>query len=559
MFYNTFRTTKSSMRYAEQNTLSNERTNLIHQRERLLNLQKRQKLKDLLISKFLQKYGIKNYEDVLEKEITKFLKGEKLNEQDLKTLDFKIKKLIKEKASKEKLKERLTQNLQEKKPKENILPKIENRNILTESTLSPKKLLGKNNKIIITEPSYKNEAEPKRLSSSMDYHINTLKRRKYKKPEEELAELEAEFAKDENEHNKNYVRLDFSEDGDEWNAIAKYNRKLYEDQIKLEKMKDQELKRRNKADLDFQMKEKIKQENENRLKEKEYDEMSLKYQKELDELDKKKQEDIKKQLLKEKESRDEQMRLNNIKKRIELLKEKKFEKSLLNSIKEGMEKERKELIEKKIKKKNELIKSLNENNLKIIRKKEKEKQEKEEAIKMGEESIKIKIMEDNNRQKYYDMIRSYGNQLSNKSSELIEKMKKDQEEEDKRIQYYYDQKNKLEFEREEKEKLRKQKNKSELKKYLDLQIEEKKKEKEFLKLLDYEQARIWAIDCKKFNEDEKTKEKILKEMNKKNNENLLKQIQKRKDMDKNNKMNDAEYAMNRKILEEAKESLVKEK
>ena len=178
---------------------------------------------------------------------------------------------------------------------------------------------------------------------------------------------------------------------------------------------------------------------------------------------------------------------------------------------------------------------------------------------MGEESIKIKIMEDNNRQKYYDMIRSYGNQLSNKSSELIEKMKKDQEEEDKRIQYYYDQKNKLEFEREEKEKLRKQKNKSELKKYLDLQIEEKKKEKEFLKLLDYEQARIWAIDCKKFNEDEKTKEKILKEMNKKNNENLLKQIQKRKDMDKNNKMNDAEYAMNRKILEQAKESLVKEK
>ena len=83
---------------------------------------------------------------------------------------------------------------------------------------------------------------------------------------------------------------------------------------------------------------------------------------------------------------------------------------------------------------------------------------------MGEESIKIKIMEDNNRQKYYDMIRSYGNQLSNKSSELIEKMKKDQEEEDKRIQYYYDQKNKLEFEREEKEKLRKQKNKSEIKK-----------------------------------------------------------------------------------------------
>lgn len=42
---------------------------------------------------------------------------------------------------------------------------------------------------------------------------------------------------------KNFKRLDFSEDGDEWSAIAKYNRKLYEDQIKYEKMKDEELKK----------------------------------------------------------------------------------------------------------------------------------------------------------------------------------------------------------------------------------------------------------------------------------------------------------------------------
>ena len=109
MFYNTYRTTKSSMRSADKNNLAGAGRSIANQRERLLNLQKRQKLKDLLITKFMQKYKIKNYEKALEDEITKFLQGEKLNDQDLKRLDIKIKGLLKEKASKERLKERLTQ------------------------------------------------------------------------------------------------------------------------------------------------------------------------------------------------------------------------------------------------------------------------------------------------------------------------------------------------------------------------------------------------------------------------------------------------------------------
>ena len=106
----------------------------------------------------------------------------------------------------------------------------------------------------------------------MKYPMNTYgSRRKYKKPEEELAELEAEFSKEEEINKNNFKRLDFSKEGDEWNAIALYNRKIYEDEIKKEKMKDEELKRRNKADLDLQVKQRIKQEYENELKEKEYD------------------------------------------------------------------------------------------------------------------------------------------------------------------------------------------------------------------------------------------------------------------------------------------------
>ena len=549
MFYNTYRSTKSSMRSADKNNLAGVGRNIVNQRERLLNLQKRQKLKDLLITKFMQKYGIKNADEILEEEIGKFLQGEKLNDQDLRRLDNKIRNLLKEKATKERLKEKLTQSLQGiPSNTKDILPKIDSNNI-EENTISPK-IINPQPRVLNTEPC--NTLQPKNLSCSSYNPKKTFNsRRIYKKPEEELAELEAEFAKDEKEKEKNFKRLDFSEDGDEWSAIAKYNRKLYEDQIKYEKMKDEELKKRNKADLDLQIRQRLKQEYENELKEKEYDKIMEEHQKEMDELERKKQDAIKKQVMREKESRDEQMRQNYIKKRIEILKEKKFEKSLVKSIQEGIEKEKQDAIERKKKENEALLRAIKENELKIIKKKEKEKKDKEEEIKMGEERMKMQMKEDLARQKYYEAIKNNGNKSSLKSVEVLEKLRKQQEEEDKRIQHYYDEKNRLEIDKEKQKELKKYKEKFELKKYLDMQIEERKKEEDFLKSLDYEQARIWALDCKKYNDDEKEINTRIREMNKRNMNILMDQINKNRNKKKTG-MSDTEYAMNRKLLEQAK-------
>ena len=549
MFYNTYRATKSFMHSADKNHLAGVGKNIINQRERLLNLQKRQKLKDLLITKFMQKYGIQNSDKILEEEITKFLQGEKLNDQDLKRLDIKIRKLLKEKESKERLKEKLTQSLQGI-PSNDILPKIDNRNLENNNTISVQR-----NKVINTEPSI-NTLEQRNFGSSLYNPLKTFSnKRNYKKPEEELAELEAEFAKDEKETKKDFKRLDFTEEGDEWSAIAKYNRKIYEEQIKLEKIKDEELKKRNKADLDLQIKQRLKQEYENELKEKEYDKLMKEHQKEMDKLDEKKQEEIKKQVMREKESRDEQMRQNYMRRRIEILKEKKFEKLLVKSSQEGIEKEKKEAIEKKKKENEALLRAIKENDLKIKMKKEKEKRDKEEEVKMGEERMKMQMKEDMRRQAYYDSIKKNGTKLSKKSYEILEKIKKDQAEEDKRIQHYYDEKNKLEIEKEKQKELKKHNEKFELKKYLDMQIEERKKEEDFLKSLDYEQARIWALDCKKYNEDENEIKNKIREMNKRNMDSVMEQINKKKN--KKSGMSDVEYAMNRQILEKAKSSLAK--
>ena len=554
MFYNTYRTTKSTMRSADKNNLAGYGRSIINQRETLLNLQKRQKLKDLLITKFMQKYGIKNADVILEEEIGKFLQGEKLNDKDLKRLDVKIKKLLREKVSKDKLKQKLTQSLQGINTEE-ILPKIDTANTIDNNTISPR-INNIKQTILNTEPS-KETLSQKNLSNSLYNPLKTFgNKRKYKKPEEELAELEAEFAKEEKENKSKYKRLDFTEEGDEWSAIAKYNRKLYEDEIKMEKIKDEELKRRNKADLDLQIKQRLIKEYREELKDKEYDKIMKEHQKEMDEIDRKKQESIKKQILKEKESRDEQMRQNYIKKRIEILKEKKFEKNLVKYIQEGIEKEKQDAIDKKKKENEALLRAIKENDLKIKMKKEKEKRDKEEEIKMGEERMKMQMKEDLQREKYYESIKKNGMKMSSKADELLKRLRQEQEEEDKRIQHYYDEKNRLEIDKEKEKEMKKFKDKFELKKYLDMQIEERKKEEDFLKSLDYEQARIWAIDCKKYNDDEKEINKKIREMNKRNMDSVMEQINKKK---KNNKkgMNETEYAMNREILEKAKASLAK--
>ena len=110
MYYNDFRTAKPSIRRRE---LSAARPTIRpYPKQRLLNLQKRQRLKELLIEKFEQKYNVKNPGEVLEPVITEFLQQEKLNDTDLKRLDIRIKNLLKDKSYKDNLKSNMIHNLQ---------------------------------------------------------------------------------------------------------------------------------------------------------------------------------------------------------------------------------------------------------------------------------------------------------------------------------------------------------------------------------------------------------------------------------------------------------------
>ena len=108
-----------------------------------------------------------------------------------------------------------------------------------------------------------------------------------------------------------------------------------------------------------------------------------------------------------------------------------------------------------------------------------------------------------------------------------------------------------EDEREKQAKIKRKQDKIAMRKFLDMQIEEKKKEMDLEKAIDDEQSRIWKVDCKKYNEDEKRINKIIRDMNKRNLDSIMEQMKKRKEK-KNQSMSMVEYAMNRDTLEKAK-------
>ena len=564
MFYNLYRSTKSGREEAEKAKLTGAGQSIINPKERLLNFQKRQKLKNLLITKFMQKYGISESDQTLETEITKFLQSEKLTDVDLQRLDAKLKHIYQSRKAKQQLKSTLTHSLLENNSKLNmnksqpeLFPRIqEQKNPNLSSTLNQS--LNNNSQYKKLDINEKKEKRSLRPSASMEMPI---KKQKYKSPEEELAELEAEYAEEEKEmlKRKNYTRIDFSSMGDEWMAMAQYNKKLYEQQIKEEKQKDAEMKRRTKEDLDNQIKEKIKREYEEVLKEKEGEKIFQEHLKHIDELEKEKQEALKRQILREKKNRDAQIKDEYTRKRIDFLKQRKFERNLIKNIKEEMEKEKQAAIQKKIKENEALKKVIRENEINKEKQKELLQKEKEEDIQSYKEMERNELKKDLERKRYFDNIRRFANKYDeNEVAKLINKMKQDQKDEDEKVYQLMMEKNRLDFEREKQEKLKRKQDKIAIKQFLDMQIEEKKKESDLEKAIDEEQARIWKMDCQKYSDEEKKINKIIKEMNRRNLDSIMEQMKKRK-MRKNQSMTNAEYAMNREALEKVKEEMDKEK
>ena len=556
-----YRSTKAVRDETEKTKLSGAGKNIINPnpKERLLNFQKRKKLRELLINKFMDKFGLKQPDQTLENEVTKFIQTEKLTDRDLQRLDAKLKAIFDHRRKQLELKTNLTNTLLDKNKKLNLnksqpdlLPNIKEQNNTLQQSQD-------NNLPNLTNTINQNPP-PKKLRPSASVEMIPRQRKIYRNPEEELAELEAEFAEEEKKKNKkrNFIRIDFSDVGDEWQALAKYNKKMYEQHIKEEREKDAEVKKRTKEDLDNQIKQKLKMIYEEKLKEKEGDKIFQEHLKKIDQIEKEKQEALKQQIMREKKNRDAQIRDEYVRKRIDQLKQRKFENNLIKNIQEEIEKEKQAAIQKKIKENEALKKVIKENEINKEKQRELLQKEKEEDIRAYEEMEKNEMKQDMERKRYFDNIRRFANKYDeDEVNKLLNKMKQEQKEEDEKVYKLMLEKNKREEEQELRARMKRNREKQAIKRFLDMQIEEKKKEAELQKAINDEQARIWNADCKKYNEDEKRIDKIIKDMNKRNLDSIMEQIQKRKEQKKAQAMSRVEYAMNRDALEKAREEIDK--
>ena len=546
MLYNTYRSTKAAMREAQQNKLSGAGQYIVNPHERLINLQKREKLKGLLITKFMKKYGINHPEKILEDEINKFLQGEKLNDADLQRLDAKIRRLLMEKKNNQSLKSTLTNDpnantnnfdntLQSQQPQESIYNTINN-NANTQ-TLDQSIPLKSN------ATTLKSTAPLKQTKQYGKY--------KYKSPEEELAELEAEEAEYQRTHAPKEKKIDFSAMGDQWNAMAQFNKMMYEQELLDEKLKQEEIKRRVKEELDGQIKERLKREYEDELKNKEYDRIMREHAAKMLEIEKKKEAELAAQVEKERKLREAQIKDQAVRRRIEELKDKKYERRLVETIQKELAIEKKQQEELKKLQHESYLKTMKENELRLKRLEELAKKEKEDDIKSQEEAAKIEEKKELERKLYFKRIeRNANNFMTGVAKEALEKMKREEKEEEEKMRLYNEEKNRREILKEKKIEEQKELDKKELYKYLAMQIEERKKNEELENVLNQEQARIWRIDANKYKEDERIIEEKIKRMNKKNLETLMKQMEQRRLKEqKELGMTPTEIAMNKKELE----------
>ena len=547
---------------------------IVNPRERLMNTQKRQKLRDLLIDKFSHKYHLGRNSSLIEDEITKFLQQEKLNDVDLQRLDNRIKRIISQDISQRNLKDTLTKTLNYNQQNEN--EQKQDLNLPQEESIYPANY--KPPESTINQPksnlrsaSYQNNSRP--LSSQTYIRNDKLNlsknKNKYKNPEEELAALEKELAEEEERelrekgfyhplnNDLSLKKLDMKKYGNEWAAMAAYDKKIYEQQLLDERIRNTQLKKRTKADLDEQVKEKIKKEYEDELKEKEYDKLFKEHQKKLDQIEKEKEELIRQQYLREKESRENQLKDNYIRKRIDELKDKKFDKKIIKTIKSEIENEKRQFAEEKRKRNAELNKALEQNEQNRKNQKLIQERQKAEDLQFLDEERKMDLRLEQQREYLLKQIKNKSERYTNQAAiDKVNKIKKDQEEEEKKMIFYMNEKARIADEKEMKEKIRRAQEKKELKKYYDMQVEEKQKDVDFEKILDGEQARIWKRDCEKYFEDEKRIAKIIRDKNIRNLNTIKEQMKIRKEKEDNkNRMSDIELAMNRGKLMKAQEAL----
>lgn len=421
--------------------------------ENNINIYKREKLKTLLIEKFTKKFGLQSPLPVIQDEISKFLQSGKLQDADLKKLEEKLIAVISDIKSQDSLRkglaadsfkianQKLNNNDNELRNLKVNLGYTSNNN--KNSSLNMDNLsVKKENKDDIVLPeicknSVNNDAMSVSSKMSGASHLSKFNKNNAKTKQHEKEELEFLKSKSSSQPEK----FDFTEEGDEWNAIVAYNQKLFMEEKAHNKIKDLDIKKRIKSDLDHQVKDKLLRKHEESLKNKEYDQAILNHCEFLNEMERQREREKKELILKEKESRDLQLKDEKRKKRIEIIKEKKFDRETVKNIKLEIEKEKEKIFQKKMNEQELLHKTLRENEINRIKKIEEREKEKLDDMKFKDEYNQVILRQDLERAQYFKKIeRNSANHVNTMAQTVLSDIEKKNNEEDEKMRVYLEEK-----------------------------------------------------------------------------------------------------------------------
>ena len=552
-------------------------------RDTLINNQKRQKLKNALMDRFQRIFGAANF-NIINYEIENFLSQTNLTENDLRILESNLrKKLGVPFDSKTNRNKSLNPNNKTKNNKFNInnnklrtqqknlsnnINLTVNNNTTTNKIFNPFKndltnnndsTLNNSNTVVLPTIGKKKrgfwdacDPNESRMSGGSDIDNFNEVRLGDKLREQEMKDFE-KINKEEVQKKKKKNQIDYSKYADEWDAINMYNKKMFEEQKRLEKIKDYQVKQRVKKELDNQIKQKIKKEYEQKLKDDEFNLMEKKHLKKIEELEKQKALALKELVKKEKEERDKQLKDQYIRKRIDILKNKKYERELVEQNKKDILEDKKAAREKKEAEKRAMEQTIKDNELRKKILEEQAKKEKEDDIQIMKDHAAVEERKENERRAYFNRIERNANSFMDSAIKTVLKEQKEKEmEEEEQLRKYNEFKEKMEAE-EEYNRLKKIKEgKVNLRNYLDKQVAFKKLQAKKEHEVDVAQGKVWDKDVKIYNEHEKEVKKIIREMNIRNLKALDEQVKMGK-QNVDHGMSESEKAMNRDILEKAYE------
>ena len=396
-------------------------------RERLLDIQRREQLKGMLTHKFKLKYGDRpNISKYIDNEVNKFLKNDRLTEENLKRLDDKI---CKETELRERKDEILDDHRSQKSRASSQRPStqgsrrgapiaaadnFDTRSQRSQKSVASSRMSGASK---LSKPS---QAAAKQAGPGLGVsgkNFDGLSMASSKAP---LTEVYSEI-----------------DEEDEWTAIQKFNTLLHYEEQKQALLRDKERKRLIKQELDKQLREKQGRKKKEQEEANMYETLQEQHIRLLEQREKEKHEEMKRKIMQEKESRDKQLMEEKHRKKYEEREQMKQEVDLVRRLQSEMEQERNVLLEKRRQEKEYLQKMLVENEKQKVKSMEEREKERQEDIRAQKEYSRMLEKQEQDRHNEFKAREKRAQEFMNKMADtVIRQMDDRQKEEDDKIRRY---------------------------------------------------------------------------------------------------------------------------